>query len=1216
MRRLVAGMVALTGLGLSGCGAGLIGGVASSNSGSNGEVLTPQLNFADQELPMAPRTGDVRTLVVAGAQLTGSAIEVKITTSVGEAVQRNAIAQVQGASTIVSFELYMEEIFSLASEPMAVDLPATLSVFADGKLIGDSIPITLVRRPVATLVFADPSETDAELSPLGERVKIAVDGLRTAEASLLQVLVTTADPDAGVLGATITRLATEVVFAPLSSTNPSTVPTILATIPANAFPDRVTIQVLDPIAGQSTKIENAYYRPEFAFALPGQGATTGGTLLTLIGSALVPYDFGSFPARYDFDRITVTLAKDERVTELPGEDIRVAESALDRLVFTMPPSPDGRPGVVDIILTVALEGHDITVTAKLFLFANPDPFFGPRGAVLAQTPVKSVPIQLDNAPFTTDAPDFALLTEQGGVGYVQLLLAQQNGMFQPFAAPIQIGNHEVAAERNPRDLLVGDFDGDLVPDMFVVNEGVSGSVVHHVVLGQMRPAPPIGAVVRVNATVGAVQGRVAFFDDDDLPDVILIPRPEVISAELTYQPPVQVLLSRPTALGEPAFLAMPELDFGVFNYEAIEVTDFDGDGVMDIAVVSGSELRISMMLGNGDGTFVPESAIQVRSIPLYGAAAVDSPAVGLHSCENGGRPSLALVLAGSASRVPAVAVFNQELDSISGQWSLQAPAQAGVFVAPQFPIGEPVGLSLVANIDEQGPVEMVLAVAGEPQFVYGGLLQFDVVDRGFRPLEIENAVGTEVPVNVSGLAFATAFPGDSQLSERKAVFVVHEVDVDNARERRLSTRLVQVGKSPRLLTPDAGGGIPLVIDGIVAGLFTGDDLAPDRSALDLALATKGAGNSGEVRIIDNDGFGGFPQLDAQLIVSNLLPRSVALVPGVDGQSDLLVCLSSDGVVTIWDPSLGDGVPNANVRMRQLSVPGLLDDESLIQVEDVDRDGFLDVILLLSLATVEPGGGDSLLALMRGKPVPFGEFPFEMPTNMLAVHGNASTFTLANFTEATAALEMAVAIPSGTSPTSLDGNHIIFCRYSAGLLPKDDQFVLSSELGGPVNLLAGSQPARVASSDFDGDGVSDLIVACEGDDSLRLFRNTDAPGGQSIDVNVAAFEEALGSPWQLGAGKPTILKLSDVNGDGNLDVVVVTEFTGQATTSSVASFLSTGSGEFGDARFVSATRVGRFPNKLSLDLGDWNSDGVPDLFLGWALQSPATTNLRVLFGGTK
>lgn len=1207
MRCLAAGLVALVGLSLSGCGAGLIGGIASSGSGDgNGEVITPQLNFADEELPMAPRAGDVRTVIVAAAQLVGSIIEVKITASVGEALQRNVIAQVQGTSTIVSFELSMDGIFSLESEPLTVDLPAALSVFSDGDLIGDPINITLVRQPVATLVLADPAFEVAELSPFGERVKIAVDGLRTADPSMLQVLVTTPDPDAGVLGATITRLATEVVFDPV----PSSVPTILATIPGSTFPDRATIQVLDPIAGQSTKIQNAYYRPEFAFALPGQGSTTGGTLLTLIGSALVPYDFAAVPAQYDFSRIKVSLVKGGRVSELPSEEIRVAESALDRLVFTMPPSPDGRPGVVDIILTVALDGYDVTVTSTLFLFANPDPFFGPRGAVLDRTPVKSVPILLDNAPFTTDAPDFALLTEQGGVGFVQLLLAQQNGMFQPFAAPIQVGNHEFALERNPRDLLVGDFDGDHVPDLFVVNEGIPGGVIHHVLLGQQRPDPPLGGVVKINALVGAVQGRVAFLDGDNLLDIILVPQPQLGGGS-----PVQVLLSQPTAFGEPGFVAMPNLDFGAFAYEVIDVADLNGDGVMDISVASGSELWVSTMLGNGDGTFVLDHSVEISSIPLYGVADPGSPAVGLHSCENGNRPSIALVLAGSVTgKLPAVAVLNQEFDSIGEAWTLVPPTLLGVFVAPQ--LGEPIGKSLVANVDERGPVEMVLAVAGEPTVVSGGLLQFDQANRGFLALAIEDADGTEVPVQVSDLVFATAFPGDSPSSERKAVFVVHEVDVDNTRERRLSTRLVQDSDTPRLLTPDAGGGIPLVIDGIVAGLFTGDDVAPNRSALDLALASEGSVDGGEILIIDNDGFGGFAQLGARLAILDLLPRSIALLPGGIGQSDLLVCLSSDGTVTVWNPGLGGGALDSHVNTLGLTVPGVLDDESQIQIEDVDRDGFLDMVLLLSLDSLLPGGGDSLLVLMRGKPVPLGVFPFEAPTNMLAIHGNASSFALANFTEATDALEMAVAVPLGTTATSLDGNHIIFCKYAAGLLPEDDQFVLSFVAGGPERLLAGSQPARVAANDFDGDGVSDLIVACKGDRSLRLFRNTDVPGEPSNHVNVGAFQEALGSPWQLGVGYPTVMKLSDVNGDGNLDVVMVTEFNGSVTTSSVASYLSTGTGEFGDARFVSATRVGLFSARLSLDLGDWNSDGVPDLFLGWAQAVSSTTNLRVLFGGTK
>ena len=178
-------------------------------------------------------------------------------------------------------------------------------------------------------------------------------------------------------------------------------------------------------------------------------------------------------------------------------------------------------------------------------------------------------------------------------------------------------------------------------------------------------------------------------------------------------------------------------------------------------------------------------------------------------------------------------------------------------------------------------------------------------------------------------------------------------------------------------------------------------------------------------------------------------------------------------------------------------------------------------------------------------------------------------------------------------------------------------MLSSASGGPRVLLAGSDPQKVAADDFDGDGLVDLLVACSGDRSLRLFRNTSAPGGDPLEVDVGAFVEALGSPNELAAGIPTVLRLGDVNGDGKLDAVVSTEFAGaNKVTTSVATYLSSGAGEFSDARFASATRLGQFEQRLSLDLGDWNRDDVPDLFLGWGVEGPSLVNLRVLFGGTR
>ena len=1212
MRRIVGGLLAFSVLSLGSCGAGLIGGVVSSNAnGNNADARIPQLSISNSLLPLVPVSGDVRTVLVADAQLSGGSIEVRIETASGViAVQNNTSAQVQGGSTLVSFELDLVEVVSSIGDPTADDVPASLAVFADGKSIAVAIPVLLVRQPVANLQLPV-GVADAKLSPFGQRVRIQVDGLLSTDASSLQVLVTTRDPDAGVLNATITRPATDISF--VSSVNG--IPTIEASIPGNPFPDGVQIQVLDAISGQGTLITNAFYRPEIVLALPGQGPTTGGTLLTLIGSALVPYDFGALPVNYDFDKVEITLTKDGRITELPRDDLRVEQSARDRLVLTVPPSPDGRPGVVNMTLRIELENHVAIATTELFFFANPDPFFGPRGAVLDQESVAAKPIVLDNAPSSTDAPDFAILTEQGGVGFLELLLAQQNGMFQPFAAKRQVGNHEVAAERNPRDLLVGDFDGDAVPDLFIVNEGEVGGVVHHVVLGQQRPGPPLGDVTMVSAAVGAVQGVTALLDGDLLPDILLVPPPIQGGGS-----DVQVLLSRPLGHGQPSFISASSIDFGDFAYEAIEVADLDGDQILDVAMVSGSELQFGVAFGLGDGSFRPAQQFDIGDIPVYGSASPQSQAVGLHSCQNGDRPSLALVLSGFVGgNPPTVAVLNQEFDLATQEWSFSSPEEGGIFVAPEFV--EPFGKSLLENIDGIGEVELVVSVAGEPTFVSGGVLQFDSVTRSFLALEIENgtAVGTEVPVQVSALSFGKAFASDGLTGEKNAVFVVHEVDVDSSRERRLSTRLVQEGDTPRLLTPDAGASLPLQIESVVPGLFSGSAVQPNQSALDLALSTSSGPGGAAIQVIVNDGFGGFPAVGASLSYPGLLPGTVAVISGEIGRSDSLVFISRDSQVGVWNPLPTLGGPSNGVLLTaQLPAVGLLDEDTKIKVADVDGDGLNDLVLLLSTDVSAPGIPDTNFVLMRGKAVSLpSEFPYEVPVDGLLVHANATSFALADFSAGqNQSLQMAVTVPVGTSPTSVDGNHILFCRYLAGAVPAEDRFVISAVANGPQQLLAGSEPVFVEAADFDGDDLVDLMVACRGDRSLRLFRNTVAPGGTSIEVDVGAFAEALASPMELAAGLPVVMKLSDVNGDGNLDVVVATEFSGALTRSSVASYLSTGTGEFSDAGFVSAARVGLFPQRLSLALGDWNTDDVPDLFIGWALQDPFIVNLRVLFGGTR
>jgi hypothetical protein len=60
-----------------------------------------------------------------------------------------------------------------------------------------------------------------------------------------------------------------------------------------------------------------------------------------------------------------------------------------------------------------------------------------------------------------------------------------------------------------------------------------------------------------------------------------------------------------------------------FGASPNEPGDFDADGFPDVAVVNGAEATVSVVLGDGDGTFGPEQSIGVGSSP-HGVAALDA----------------------------------------------------------------------------------------------------------------------------------------------------------------------------------------------------------------------------------------------------------------------------------------------------------------------------------------------------------------------------------------------------------------------------------------------------------------------------------------------------------------------------------------------------------------------------------------------------------------
>jgi Chitobiase/beta-hexosaminidase C-terminal domain/FG-GAP-like repeat/Bacterial Ig-like domain (group 3)/FG-GAP repeat len=322
---------------------------------------------------------------------------------------------------------------------------------------------------------------------------------------------------------------------------------------------------------------------------------------------------------------------------------------------------------------------------------------------------------------TGNAPDTVLAGDFNQDGHQDLAVANSNDS----TISIFLGNGSgtftsapnLTSGGTPLKMVSGDFNGDGIPDLATANLN-GGSV--SILLGHGNGTFDAGATV----TLGAGQAPSAIaagdFNGDGKTDLAVAYSSVQTSILLGNGDGTFTVTSGPTTANT----------LGDLN--SIAVSDFDGDGKLDLAVGNGNNVQgkttpISIFLGNGDGTFAA-----VSSSPM-----VPSP--------------VAIVIADlNQDGIPDLIVPNW----IAGGATLLLGGGDGTFSA--YPVTAPAGVSPegLAVGDFNGDGIPDLAIANES----GSTVSVDLTE----PTVTANTPGVAVLPGVLGAHLVDAsYPGDA-----------------------------------------------------------------------------------------------------------------------------------------------------------------------------------------------------------------------------------------------------------------------------------------------------------------------------------------------------------------------------------------------------------------------------------------------------------------------
>ncbi|HEX3745061.1 MAG TPA: FG-GAP-like repeat-containing protein [Bryobacteraceae bacterium] len=864
------------------------------------------------------------------------------------------------------------------------------------------------------------------------------------------------------------------------------------------------------------------------------------------------------------------------------------------------------------------------------------------------------PVSAAVGDFNGDGVQDLAIANSGG-GSVSILLGNGSGGFTAAnGSPFPVGS-------NPSSIAVGDFNGDGAQDLAVANLG-DGTVT--VLLANMSGGftAPTGSPFNVGSMPYSV--AVGDFNADGKADLAIAN---------SHGNNVTVLMGNGSG-GFSAFTGSP-FSVGTTPY-AVAVADFNGDGIPDLATANFGGSNISVLLGNGSGGFsaIAGGAIAAGSAPFsLEVADFNGDNIPDLAVANSGDGNVTLLLGGKVATTstlttgsPSVVALGQAvpltltvadnatpiatltgtatfLDNnaslgtaaqttspytfstsslTAGSHTLSASysGDAGTLGSTSNTITIQVSATLTAQTITFGALSNQTLGTTPPALTATASSGLAAVFTS-NSLPVCTVSGTAITLVAQGTCSITANqPGNGQFAPAFPVtqtFLV--LQPSTITFDAIANQIY--GVAPFITTAKASSHLP------VSFVSNTPSVCSNAGSLILLL------NAGTCSISasqpGNASFGAAPTVTRSFTVAfgpsgalsaaggspfaaGTSPNAMAVADvNGDGNPDLIVANQGSNNLTLL---LGDGMGGFTAESGGPIPVGAA--PGSVAAGDFNGDGKADIAVANfndGTVTVLLGDGAGAFTASTGSPFQVGKQPGGVVigdfnddgvqdlatanngdgTTTVLLGDGAGAFTAASgspFPAGTSAKALAVGDFNADGVQDLAIADEAFAAGTATVLLGNGGGGFTAASGSPFS--AGFLPGSLAVGDFNRDGFPDLAAP-----SL-VFNNV----AVLLGTRTGAFTSATGSPFGSGS-TPLAVAVGDFNGDGFPDIAVANSGGGSVTL-----LFGNGIGGFTQA-LGSPFPAGSGASALAV--GDFNKDGIEDL----AIANASGGNVTVLLGGT-